>query len=473
MASQPEPQRWVICPVCKKANPAGTKFCEYCWGAAINQDNPLTNEELEELNRHQEIYLKRKKKFNLAVTGFVLLATIGAIFLGLFYCSDTIYKPPQEVNSDSLPGEWSMFRRSLTRTGSAGQVTDIPEGKLKWVFSTGAPVHSSPTVVNGAVYFGSRDYHLYALDAETGEENWKFKAGSWVESSPAVTDGVVYVGSNDGKLYALDSDSGEKIWDFKTKYPVMSSPAVADGVVYFGSDDYYFYALDVTDGRELWKYDTDSPAISSPAVYNGIVYIGSGHGYSYALNSANGQRRLRYKTHYAVYASPVVSDNGTVYFVTTTGSLSAVDGLARTVWREHEIRPWWMQLWIMGIPIPEPPPQSGYIWKLWLGDAQVSSPLLDGDTIYIGCGNRLLAVDTNTQEILWAFKTGGLVRSSPALAGSILYVGSEDGNLYAVDAGTGEKLWEYATGDSITSSPAVVDGVVYVGSLDGNLYAIE
>jgi outer membrane protein assembly factor BamB len=32
-------------------------------------------------------------------------------------------------------------------------------------------------------------------------------------------------------------------------------------------------------------------------------------------------------------------------------------------------------------------------------------------------------------------------------------------------------LWSYTTGNWVISSPAVVDGVVYVGSNDGNVYA--
>ena len=71
------------------------------------------------------------------------------------------------------------------------------------------------------------------------------------------------------------------------------------------------------------------------------------------------------------------------------------------------------------------------------------------------------------------FITDGDVVSSPAVAGSVIYVGSEDGHLYAVDRMTGEKLWDYATGDMVTSSPAVENGTVYVGSHDGNLYAFE
>jgi outer membrane protein assembly factor BamB len=32
-------------------------------------------------------------------------------------------------------------------------------------------------------------------------------------------------------------------------------------------------------------------------------------------------------------------------------------------------------------------------------------------------------------------------------------------------------LWSYATGGAIRSSPAVANGMVYVGSEDGRLYA--
>ncbi|HEY91797.1 MAG TPA: PQQ-binding-like beta-propeller repeat protein, partial [Dehalococcoidia bacterium] len=73
----------------------------------------------------------------------------------------------------------------------------------------------------------------------------------------------------------------------------------------------------------------------------------------------------------------------------------------------------------------------------------------------------------------WTFVAGGYLRSSPALGDNILYIGSEDSNLYAVDATDGKKLWDFRTGDKITSSPALIDGVLYIGSHDGKVYAIE
>jgi outer membrane protein assembly factor BamB len=248
---------------------------------------------------------------------------------------------------------------------------------------------------------------------------------------------------------------------------------VANGVVYFGAGDHYVYALDAMSGEKLWDFEAESTVISSPAVANGIVYIGSGGKYSYALDAQNGRLRLRFKTIYAVTASAAVKD-GIVYFSTVNGNLYAVDGDARTWFKEHEIRPYWAQLWAMGF-LPAPPAQSGILWALQLEDKTGrSSPVVTGDTLYIGSENKLVAIDLQSrEEPCWEFETGGLVNSSPAVAGNAIYFGSEDGKLYALDTTTGEELWEIPTGDRITSSPAVAGGTLYVGSHDGNLYAVK
>jgi len=60
--------------------------------------------------------------------------------------------------------------------------------------------------VDGIVYIGSDDNHVYALDAAAGEERWRFEAGDRVFSSPAVVGGVVYIGSFDTYMYAITGD---------------------------------------------------------------------------------------------------------------------------------------------------------------------------------------------------------------------------------------------------------------------------
>ena len=85
---------------------------------------------------------------------------------------------------------------------------------------------------------------------------WKFKTNGRVISTPAVTDDAVYVGSTDGGLYAVNRADGTMRWKFATKGWVSSSPAVANGLVYAGSVDGSFYAVDASTGKERWSFKT-------------------------------------------------------------------------------------------------------------------------------------------------------------------------------------------------------------------------
>ncbi len=60
-----------------------------------------------------------------------------------------------------------------------------------------------------------------------------------------------------------------------------------------------------------------------------------------------------------------------------------------------------------------------------------------------------------------------------AVADGKVYVGSYDDNVYALNALTGALIWSFKTGDSVVSSPAVENGVVYVGSEDHKIYALN
>ena len=74
---------------------------------------------------------------------------------------------------------------------------------------------------------------------------------------------------------------------------------------------------------------------------------------------------------------------------------------------------------------------------------------------------------------LWSFAADGWVSAAPAIADGVVYVGSDDHQVYALDAATGTELWIFTTGDVVKSTPTVSDGVVYVGSNDRRLYALD
>jgi outer membrane protein assembly factor BamB len=87
--------------------------------------------------------------------------------------------------------------------------------------------------------------------------------------------------------------------------------------------------------------------------------------------------------------------------------------------------------------------------------------------------NVLSRTNVSHLTLDWRYTTGNYIDSSPAVTNGVVYIGSEDHNVYALDAKTGTRLWSYTTGSFILSSPAVVNGVVYIGSTDDNVYAFH
>ena len=99
------------------------------------------------------------------------------------------------------------------------------------------------------------------------------------------------------------------------------------------------------------------------------------------------------------------------------------------------------------------------------------SPMFRGDPVHSGIYGA--AGVPQFHGVRWFFHTNGEVVSSPAIAGGVVYVGSNDGNLYAVDESNGHLHWKFETGSGIPSSPAVATGIVYFASYDGNFFAVD
>ena len=119
------------------------------------------------------------------------------------------------------------------------------------------------------------------------------------------------------------------------------------------------------------------------------------------------------------------------------------------------------------------------LWAFDTGGDVRSSPALspDGATLYIGSrDNKVYALRTSTGEQQWAFETGGYVESSPTLSpdGATLYIGSWDNKVYALRTSTGDQQWSFDTGGFVESSPALSpDGAtLYIGSGDNKVYAL-
>ena len=106
-----------------------------------------------------------------------------------------------------------------------------------------------------------------------------------------------------------------------------------------------------------------------------------------------------------------------------------------------------------------------------------SSPAVSNGVVYIGSDdNNVYALDaSNISKKLGSYTTGNYVTSSPAVSNGVVYIGSYDRNVYALNASNiSQSLGSYDTGSySIGSSPAVSNGVVYIGSEDNKVYALN
>ena len=112
------------------------------------------------------------------------------------------------------------------------------------------------------------------------------------------------------------------------------------------------------------------------------------------------------------------------------------------------------------------------LWSYTTGNSVYSSPAVVNGVVYVGSeDSNVYALNATTGAKLWSYATSFGVYSSPTVANGMVYAGDGNGKVYALRAKTGALLWSYTTGTVEYSSPAVSNGVVYLGSYDHNLYA--
>jgi quinohemoprotein ethanol dehydrogenase len=132
--------------------------------------------------------------------------------------------------------------------------------------------------VDGVLYTTATWSVVYALDAATGELLWRHDPEVPREQAAVICcdvvnrgvawhDGAVFVGTLDGRLVALDARSGAPRWSVQTTdpalpYAITGAPRVVKGRVIIGNGGAdlgvrgYVSAYDARDGRLVWRFYT-------------------------------------------------------------------------------------------------------------------------------------------------------------------------------------------------------------------------
>ena len=223
-------------------------------------------------------------------------------------------------------------------------------------------------------------------------------------------------------------------WSYDTGGRVFSSPVISKNQVFIGSDDSTFYVLNTGDGKLSWKFKTGGRISSTAAVYDNKVFVVSFDGFLYCLDKVSGTELWKFRGEgECVFAAPGIHG------------------------------------------IPEKDRALDDPWDMYL-----SSPVVATGNVYFGCGKGIFyALDCNSGEKKWEYRTNGVIHSSPAYSDSTVFFGSWDSYLYALNSVDGSLKWKFKTGiDTVyynqvgfQSSPAIYKGVVYTGCRDSYIRA--
>ncbi len=147
--------------------------------------------------------------------------------------------------------------------------------KRAWEHYSGAPILSSPRVVDGVVYIANVDELVYALDLASGELRWRHQhkldaartaaLELFGAPAPAVAGDTVYAGFSDGFLVALDRASGSERWQAQVgegTYPdLIGAPVpLPQGGVLVGGYSKPLMRLDTATRSPAWRLDIGSAA---------------------------------------------------------------------------------------------------------------------------------------------------------------------------------------------------------------------
>ncbi|MFV0317429.1 MAG: PQQ-binding-like beta-propeller repeat protein [Microthrixaceae bacterium] len=340
--------------------------------------------------------------------------------------------------------------RSSDPTDREGQPSAAPvpdelplQARELWSAPTGGNVFSSPATDGQVVVVGSEDGAVYAFDPTDGSQRWRFDTGKSVRSSPVLVSGMAIIGSDDGSLHALDLVSGVERWNAPVGFEVVSTPAATEDMVVVAADALYGFAL--AGGEQLWRGELDSVTVSSPATSGDLVLVGTSAGTLYAFG-LDGAQRWSVPLGGAINSTPAI-DDGIAFVSVDDGTLHALDTT-----------------------------DGSEVWAESLGDSLVSSPLVTTDGVVVGTRKaEVVSLDPATGSRGWTWRgpSGDWVDSSPASGDGWIVVGIDEGSVVLLDESTGELLGRVRTGGPVKSSPAVLGEQIFVGSTDDALHAYE
>jgi alcohol dehydrogenase (cytochrome c) len=409
------------------------------------------------------------------------------------------------VETTPLVADGIMY---LTEPPSTVTALDARTGKRLWTWSPDMPedvlhigfpmVNRGVALLDDAVFVGTLDAHLVALDAATGAVRWDVevadnKLNYSLTLAPLAIDGRIIIGMSGAEagirsfVDAYDSATGERLWRFYT-IPAPGEP----GSETWQGDDWQ------TGGGSTWLTGSFDPelgllywTVGNPAPdWNGDLRPGDNL-YScsiIALDPQSGEMKWYFQftphdTHdWDANQIPILIDaewDGAERKIVALANRNAFFYLLdRETGEFLHGNEYSKQTWAAGLdetgrpivlPNTEPTEEGNLIWPSLQGATNWFSPSYNPVTEQFFVATRLMGAIYYKADVVYE-------EGEPFLGGGEQALSGDDaaGAIRALDVLTGKQQWEFM----LHSPPwagvmATAGGLVFGGSNEGNVFALD
>ena len=237
----------------------------------------------------------------------------------------------------------------------------------------------------------------------------------------------------------------------------FTEPILAADTVYFSLfiNDGYVFAQDSQTGKDKWRFKDKSNSLSAVAVANGRVFFGSNAGTLYALEAATGQEVWKKDQKGEAFYTPApAAFDDVVLFTSSQGSYQMN---VRSDGRLFALEA-----------------KTGNVLWSFKTKGVLTAPASSNSTVIVGDNeSNVFAFDLATGQQRWKFDSSGGNVMQPTLSNGTVYFATADGTLHAVDEATGVERWKSSKDIRVASSLAVDGGMIYFGAREKNLYALD
>lgn len=349
-------------------------------------------------------------------------------------------------------------------TGALCSVSSDQHGERQWC-GTGWTGEPAVFERNGRTWmaFGSYGSAVHVLDADTGKRMLPdLKVGDIIKGGVTVDpDGfpLFYAGPRDNKLrvIAIDRDVPTVLWELSanavspTKWnnDWDGSPLIVDDYLIEGGENSQFHVVKLNRG-----YDSDGKVTVDPQL---------------VFHTPGWDDQLVRQVGQDVSIENSVAMSGSVAYFANSGGL--------------------VQGWDLS-PIPRGQP-AVRTFRFWTGDDTDASVVIDEDgMLYVASEferdnarskevGQIMKLDPSKPDdpIVWSIPARSTAPSgvwaTPALAGDLVIVVTDDGDVLGLDRADGTIRWTFHLVPHLWSSPVVIDDVLLVGACDGRLHAYD